>query len=210
MFLHSWRVVVPVKHPQIGKSRLSRLTDLTPVYRPSLARAIASDTVSAVVAAVGAESTVLVTDDHELIQAWHPRGVSVVPDPGAGLNPAIEAGWAFARRLDPTTRYAALLGDVPALRPDDLVTALTEAEQVDESFVPDAEGTGTVLRAGLAPVAHFGADSAALHRADGAVAIGESLSSLRRDVDDPESLLKAYRLGLGPATAALLDQQSFG
>jgi 2-phospho-L-lactate guanylyltransferase len=143
----------------------------------------------------------------------------VVPElvPGAGLGAAIEDGLraAAAGRQGPV---AILLGDVPAVRPDDLCVALWTAavvlgeRQVEVhrgamAVVPDAEGTGTVLLAALsaadlAPA--FGPASFAEHERRGAVAIGWELHRLRRDVDTPDDLWDAAALGAGARTAAVL------
>ena len=74
------------------------------------------------------------------------------------------------------------------------------------AFVPDAEGTGTVLLAANVPARlfpAFGPGSAARHEAGGAVRLDLDLPSLRRDVDTWEALQQALTLGVGPATAAV-------
>ena len=53
-------------------------------------------------------------------------------------------------------------------------------------------------------VPRFGAGSAAAHEREGAVCLDLPLPSLRRDVDDEESLREALLLGVGRQTAALL------
>ena len=83
---------------------------------------------------------------------------------------------------------AALLGDLPALDGESLRAALEAAGRRAESFVPDADGTGTVLRCGRGFTPRFGADSASRHEADGAVRLELPLPRLRTDVDDARSL----------------------
>ena len=73
------------------------------------------------------------------------------------------------------------------------------------SFVTDAAGTGTVLLAappGAVLEPCFGAGSAAAHEASGAVPLNGAWPSLRRDVDTLADLAEAFRLGVGPRTAA--------
>lgn len=193
-----WHVVVPVKDTRKGKSRLAPAG----TARTRLSRAIADDTLSAVVAAFGSGQVCLVTSDPGLVQDWSRVGVAVVPDPGQGLNAAIAAGLA----LVPVDRpRAVLLGDLPSLTPTDLVTALDAAEGLEEWFVPDAEGAGTVLRGGRSFVPRFGPASAAAHAGQGAVRLDLDLPRLRRDVDDAASLADAVTLGLGPATSNVLE-----
>ena len=198
-----WRVVVPVKDTRHGKSRLAQAVGADGAHRSALSRAIADDTLAAAAAAVGARSVVLVTSDPGLARAWSNRGVRVVADPGGGLNAAVSAGQEAAGR---GARVAVLLGDVPALDAASLRSALDAASAYPDAFVPDAAGTGTVLRCGMQFTPRFGVGSAARHEADGAVRLELDLPRLRTDVDDAASLAAARRLGPGPATRAVLTR----
>lgn len=197
----SWHVVVPVKDTRHGKSRLASQAGLADPVRAKLNRAMADDTMEAVVEAVGAEHAWLVSPDPGLRARWSGIGVHVVDDPGTGLNDAIRSG---LRALPRTGRRAVLLGDLPALRASDLVHALEAADGLGECFVPDATGTGTVLRCGGTFEPRFGRGSAQAHAADGATRLELALPRLRSDVDDPASLAAAIRLGVGAATALAL------
>ncbi|NUO36551.1 MAG: 2-phospho-L-lactate guanylyltransferase, partial [Dermatophilaceae bacterium] len=199
-----WVVVVPVKDTRHGKSRLARAVGSD---RAALSGAIAHDTLAATVEAVGARQVVLVTGDEVLAPTWAAKGVTVVGDPGTGLNDAVASGMRQAGRGAPV---AVLLGDLPALDAVSLRTALERAAAVAESFVPDGDGTGTVLRCGRDFTPRFGADSASRHAADGAVRLDLPLPRLRTDVDDARSLARARRLGLGPATRAVLADRASG
>jgi 2-phospho-L-lactate/phosphoenolpyruvate guanylyltransferase len=201
---HPWHVIIPVKQTDRGKSRLGPAVGAD---REQLSRAIADDTIAAAVAAVGPSRVVVVTSDPGLRLTWTGVGVVVVDDPDEGLNPAVRAGLSATPR---GRRTAALLGDVPALRPVDLATALSVATESGECFVPDAAGIGTVLRCGDRFEPRFGPDSAARHEADGAVRLELDLPSLRTDVDDATSLLAARRVGLGRRTRALLLDRASG
>ncbi|MCU1537731.1 MAG: 2-phospho-L-lactate guanylyltransferase CofC [Humibacillus sp.] len=201
---HPWHVVIPVKQTRVGKSRLGPALG---VDRARVSRAIADDTITAAVGAVGAQRVTLVTSDAGLAQTWSDVGVRVVADPERGLNAAVVAGCALTPAAG---RSAALLGDVPALRPDDLRQALAAALAHDQSFVPDSAGDGTVLRCGRDFVPRFGRDSAARHERDGAVRLELDLPRLRTDVDDGPSLELAGRLGLGGFTRRLLARRHSG
>lgn len=197
----AWRVVVPVKGGPEAKSRL-RAPD--GVDRLQLARALALDTVAAAVTAMGAANVVVVSSDDDVIAAVGQVGARALPDPGRGLDEAVRAGLDVVPADQPA---AVLLGDVPALRVADLRAALRSAEALDRWFVPDAEGTGTVLlgaRTAAAVQPRFGAGSAARHEAAGHRRLEVDLERLRRDVDDEASLGEALRLGVGPHTAHLL------
>jgi len=185
----AWTVVIPVKPPEVGKSRLQ----VTGVDRVALARAIALDTIEA---ASQVARVVVVTADPSLRLS----GVGVVTeDAPRGIAAAVTAGL----RVAPAQRRAVLLGDVPALAPADLAEALDLAEATRLGAVPDEERVGTTLvtaREGGLPAA-FGPDSWERHLAAGFVELAVSTdSTLRRDVDRPEHLTGA----LGRRTAAVL------
>lgn len=218
----AWTVVLPFKGGAAAKSRLGA--------SGALARAITLDCLDAVVQCPGVARVLVVTPDAGLARDATAAGATVVPEsrPGAGLIAALGDGLALAG--GPT---AILLGDLPALRPRDLSAALQAATTVlnpdnatdpnpdgrrpqrgdhrplapPMAYVPDAEGTGTVLLAAteaamLRP--SFGPASAAAHARAGAVRLDLALPHLRRDVDTPADLATAQALGVGERTAAVL------
>jgi len=201
--VREWTVVVPVMGSG-GKSRLAASDEL--------AAAIAIDTVRAALGCDRVARVLVVAPDDALV-SWFQRqppdpgpaggAIEHVADPGGGLRAAIAAGI----RLAEGGPRAVLLGDLPALHPDELSHALALAATAGRAFVPDADGTGTVLatgRAGLPFEPLFGVDSAAAHRAAGFAELHLPDDwGLRRDVDAPEHL-DSLRGRLGPRTAALL------
>lgn len=200
-----WTVVVPVKDPSRGKSRLV----VAGADRTALARAIALDTIAAAAACDLVEKVVVVGDDGGLVLgALDLPGLRFVPEGDArGLDEAISRGFAG---FDGMPR-AALLGDLPALRPRDLASALAAAASVDRAVVADAEGTGSTLVTAAADAewrSAFGDGSFARHVALGCVPLEvPDDSTLRRDVDTAEQLDEARALGLGPRTAAALPSR---
>ncbi len=214
----SWHLVVPVKGGAGAKSRLHPPRGVT---RRDLAWAIAQDCLAAACAGMPAGRVHVVTSDPAAASFASGLGASLVADPGRGLNEAVRAGVRAAASSSParaaallrlpaaraaTNGVAVLLGDLPALRPEDLQAGLAAAAQHPRAVVPDADGTGTVLltsRDGhLEP--EFGAGSAARHAAAGHQRLDLDLPRLRTDVDDDRSLAAAGALGLGPATLACL------
>jgi 2-phospho-L-lactate guanylyltransferase len=213
-----WGVIVPVKDTARGKSRLA--TD--GFDRSALARAIALDTIAAAAACPLVARVTVVTDDGGLVLAAADipglRFVAETPTeaealaaaetmgnvPRDGLNRAIARG---ATALEGMPR-AALLGDLPALRPEDLADALRLAADADRAVVADAEGTGSTLVTAAAGVewrAAFGDGSLARHVDLGCTPLEiPDASTLRRDVDTADQLAAAAKLGLGPRTAALV------
>jgi 2-phospho-L-lactate guanylyltransferase len=101
---------------------------------------------------------------------------------------------------------AVLLGDIPSLRPADLVAALSVCAAYPQAVVPDAAGTGTVLLTALSALdlhPRFGPDSAQAH-ARSCVLLELDLPALRTDVDDDHGLGRAMAIGVGRYTAAAL------
>lgn len=202
-----WIVVVPVKSPSRGKSRL----DAEGVDRAALAHAIALDTLAAASACPLVAQVVVVSDDPALARASASLpALRFVPEgERRGLDAAVAIGMTA---VDPDGRMprAALLGDVPALRPDDLADALRRAAGEDRGVVADAEGTGSTLvtaRAGIPWISSFGEGSFARHVALGCAALEVAdASTLRRDVDTAAQLAAAARIGLGERTADVLSR----
>jgi len=197
-------LVLPVQSAPLAKSRLVAPEG---VEHDLLARAIASDALDAVRACPRVGRRIVVTSDVVIGPGALAAGDDLVPDVGTGLGAAVAAGVARALQLAPELPIGVLLVDVPALTPADLTAALDAAASHPSAFVPDLEGTGTVLltaRAGVRLAARFGAESARRHAALGAVRLDLDLPRLRRDVDTTQGLLAAAALGLGPATTRAL------
>ncbi len=200
-----WVVVLPIQHGDQAKTRLDAPAR---VSRTELARAIAKDTLAAVLACPQVQHVILVSSDPVLGAMGRGLGLHVQPDPGTGLPGAIQAGLDQAQTQHPGWPLAVLLADLPALRPADLSAALAACAEVPSAVVPDAQGAGSVLLTALGgrmPRARFGPDSAARHRAAGAAILALDLPRLRQDVDTAEDLARAQLLGLGPQTSRVLD-----
>ena len=186
----SWSLVIPVKVLARAKSRL---TGLTATVRSGLALAMAADTIAAATAATAVGRVLVVTDDPAVAEIAAGLGALVLADvPAAGLNEALEYGAAHAEARWPERGRAGLAGDLPAARPDELTAALTAAARLGAAFVPDADGTGTVLYAaapGMAFRPQFGPGSRARHLAAGAAEIGPaeiSAGELGQHVASPQ------------------------
>lgn len=209
-----WTVVVPLKPPQVGKSRLRPVDRSAPrgmVTHEAIVLGFARDTLAAVTRAPEVARVLLVCDrataDSVLAGLDHgPAPIEVVlDDPPAGLNAAVLLGETAARAIRPADGVAALSADLPCLTPAALSAALAQAGNHARAFVPDRPGEGTtMLCAGpgesLRP--QFGVGSAAAHAASGAAALVAD-AALRTDVDTVEDLLAALALGVGAATASL-------
>lgn len=215
-----WTVVIPVKAPAGGKTRLAPALDDD--ARVALARAFALDTIAAVQAAVSVDRVIVVGDDPSLADR-----AEFLAEPGGaerGLLPAIRhalRSLSASSSLSPSSSLnassslsgtevavAVLLGDLPGLRPEELDAALAAAARHPLTFVRDADGTGTTLAAAAPGVdfePQFGPDSAALHAAAGFVELAASAwPGLVRDVDTVDGLTAVLHHGVGDHTAEVV------
>jgi 2-phospho-L-lactate guanylyltransferase len=192
-----WTVVIPAKALPEAKSRLLPASSDDAAHR-RLVEAIRADTISAAEAADGVARILIVAD--------RAAGDGVLVQVQPGLNAALAEGAEFAAQSWPGDGVAALVGDLPALRPAELAEALASAAGYSRAYVADAAGTGTTLltaRPGTALHPLFGPGSAARH-GDTAVALTGVGPGLRHDVDTAEDLTAAAEVGLGPATGTVL------
>ncbi|MGH8826591.1 MAG: 2-phospho-L-lactate guanylyltransferase [Jiangellaceae bacterium] len=206
--LQRWSVVVPVKRPELAKTRLA---DAVGELRPQIARAFAADTIEAALSCSLVRAVVVVTDDDAMAAEAAALGARIVPDaPDAGLNAALRHGADVVRGDDRRAAVASLSADLPALRPLELMSVLTAAGGHLVAFVADTAGIGTTMYASTpgAPFEpRFGGRSRAAHRAAGAVELNlPGIASVRRDIDTAVDLWDAIRLGVGPRTAKLVAQ----
>ena len=190
-------VLVPVKDPDVGKSRLQVPAHL----RPGLASAFALDTLHAARDADGVTEVVVITADEGFAALVTDLGFARLDDAG-DLNESLAAAAAAVREHHPAARPVALCADLPCLRPADLSQALRALPDGAAAYVADAAGSGTTMYSapydGFSP--GFGHASAAGHARSGAVPLAGELRSLRHDVDDEASLVAAVRLGVGRFT----------
>lgn len=204
----STAAVVALKAGEFAKSRLGGLPD--PVRR-RLAHTMSLDTLTALSAAL---DHVLVVSDQPQLSSRLKRaglGVEVVPEDGpAGLNGALRRGDELLRRRGIGT-VLGCVGDLPALRPETVRRVLLAVGH-PRSYVADASGVGTtmLIAHGVPLDPRFQGRSAAAHHSSGAVPLSpdpaeRSWADARRDVDTEVDLFDAIGLGLGSASAALLD-----
>jgi 2-phospho-L-lactate guanylyltransferase len=199
-FDENWAVVVPVKDFRTAKTRLS---ELSPQARASLASALAMDTVNAVCRAVGPSRCFLVAPDFVHAQL-HLLPVQRVLDPGGGINAALVAGRDAAASTG--AAVAALVADLPLLSVSELRDALGRVPASSVALVRDFSGHGTTMLAArsselLRPC--FEDASARRHMDLGACDLSDGVGSgLRQDLDTWEDLMTvAPSLPPGSTTA---------
>ena len=197
-------LVIAVKRLAAAKTRLA------PVFsadtRENVVLAMLIDTIRAASAVAALRAITVVTPDEVAADAARDLGAQVMTDPTPEghrdpLNNAITAAEAAVREATPN--IVALQGDLPALQPQELAEAIVAARGYRRSFVGDRHGTGTsaLFAFGAALDPHFGADSAQRHRNSGAIELTGAWPGLRCDIDTPDDLMVARRLGVGAATA---------
>jgi 2-phospho-L-lactate guanylyltransferase len=197
-----WFVVVPVRGTDASKSRLG----LEPAR--AIAMAMAHDTVAAVLATPGVAGVLVVTSEAAASDFDDLDAFILAEENPNGLDAAIAAGLDTAADFgEPGRGIAVMLGDLPALAPDELAAALEAARALPRAMVADASGAGTTLitaRDGETHAPAFGSDSARRHREAGYVEIAVPVDSgLRIDVDTADDVLTL--LGrLGPRSARIL------
>jgi 2-phospho-L-lactate guanylyltransferase len=193
--------IIAVKRLTAAKTRLAPI--FSAATREAIVLAMLVDTITA--ASTVARVTV-VTPDSVAADAARQLGADVLadPTPTGHHNPLNNAIMAAEARLRATTSNIVVLqGDLPALQPQELSEALAAARTYPRSFVGDRHGTGTsaLFAFGVPLEPRFGVDSAAHHRHSGAIELTGAWPGLRCDIDTPDDLQTARRLGVGPATA---------
>jgi 2-phospho-L-lactate guanylyltransferase len=167
------------------------------------------DTITSALAARGLEHITVVTPDEAAAAAAAELGAEVLEDPTPDghsdpLNNALAAAESSVSESVPN--IVVLQGDLPALQTYELDEAIAAARTHQRSFVADRHGMGTaaLFAFGTALEPRFGRESSKRHRQSGALELTGAWPGLRCDIDTPEDLAVARRLGVGAATARAL------
>ncbi len=197
-------LLIAVKRLAAAKTRLAPI--FSAATREGVVLAMLVDTLAAASAVPAVQSITVVTPDDVAGDAARQLGARVLADPTpAGhrnpLNNAIAAAERTVRTE--TSNIVVLQGDLPALQPQELAEAIAAARGYPRSFVADRHGTGTstLIAFGVGLDPQFGPDSAQRHRHSGAIELTGAWPGLRCDIDTPDDLLVARRLGVGTTTA---------
>ncbi|MDD7813865.1 2-phospho-L-lactate guanylyltransferase [Mycobacterium sp. CSUR Q5927] len=206
-------LIIAVKRLSVAKTRLAPAFPAP--QREAVVLAMLVDTIAAASAARGLEHITVVTPDEAAAAAAADLGAEVLADPtpdghGDPLNNALAAAERAVAGSVPN--IVVLQGDLPALQSYELEEAIAAARAHPRSFVADRHGMGTaaLFAFGSALDPRFGRDSSTRHRQSGALELTGAWPGLRCDIDTPEDLAVARRLGVGPATARALAQSAIG
>lgn len=205
-------LVMAVKRLAAAKTRLAPV--FAAATREKVVLAMLVDTITAATRVSALQSITVVTPDEVAAAAARDLGARVLTDPtpdghGDPLNNAIRSAEAAIEEAGAgqPLNIMVLQGDLPAMQPHELAGAIEAARSYPRSFVADRQGTGTTalfaFGVGLDP--HFGSNSAAAHRHSGAIELTGGWPGLRCDIDTPDDLIAARRLGVGSATRQVTD-----
>ena len=202
-------LVIAVKRLAAAKTRLAPV--FSSATREGVVLAMLNDTITAASAVPALRVLTVVTPDEDAAATARSLGARVLVDPTPQghrnpLNNAIAAAEASIR--EETPNIVALQGDLPALQPQELAEAIAAAREYPRSFVGDRHGTGTsaLFAFGVPLDPQFGPDSAQRHRHSGAIELTGAWPGLRCDIDTPDDLMIARRLGVGAATAQAIGR----
>jgi len=196
-------LIVAVKRLTAAKTRLAPIFSAR--TRESVVLAMLVDTLTAASRVSSVRRITVVTPDDVAAAAASELGAEVLtdPTPDGHLDPLNNAIAAAERVVSQSvSNIVVLQGDLPALQPQELAEAIAAARRYERSFVADRLGTGTAALCafGTALDPRFGPDSSAQHRHSGAIELTGAWPGLRCDIDTPDDLAVARRLGMGPAT----------
>jgi 2-phospho-L-lactate/phosphoenolpyruvate guanylyltransferase len=206
-------LIIAVKRLAAAKTRLAPV--FSAATRERVVLAMLLDTITAAAKVASLRGITVVTPDEIAADAARRLGAEALADPTPEhhpdpLNNAItSAEKAITAVPGSPPNLVVLQGDLPALQPQELAEAITAARAYTRSFVTDRHGTGTaaLFAFGTELQPAFGTDSARRHRHSGAVELTGPWPGLRCDIDTPDDLQAARRLGVGMATTRAVGRR---
>ena len=204
-------LILAVKRLAAAKTRLAPM--FSAPTREKVVLAMLVDTLTAAARVSSVRRITVVTPDAAAAAAAAELGAEVLSDPTPDGHPdPLNNAIAAAERVlsKSASNIVVLQGDLPALQTQELTEAIAAARQHERSFVADRLGTGTAALCafGTALGPQFGPNSAARHRHSGAIELTGAWPGLRCDIDTPDDLVVARRLGVGPATGRAVAASS--
>lgn len=204
--------VVPLKARRFGKTRLAGLLD--DAARAGLVQTMLDTVLSALSDAQEIDHIAVVSSEPERV----PLGVLALPDPGAGLNPALTA--AADSLLDHgATSLLVIHADLPLVRASEIDRFVRAGRRQGLALASDRHGTGTnalFIADRLDFPFRFGTNSLSQHLAEARIRritpALPALNGLAIDIDTPADLacllpaagvsLKPSRWSLTPCTTS--------
>jgi 2-phospho-L-lactate guanylyltransferase len=196
----SVRIIVPHRGLEAAKTRLA--TTLDPAERIMLASQLLQRVLA--VSRLVTDDVVVISPSRPLAEIVDAAGARLEVQRGMGLNEGLDQARSHAV-LDGIETLVVLHGDLPNLRPDDVVAmirALPSDGGHGVAIAPDRAGTGTnglALRPPGVISFRFGAGSFAAHAAEveraGVPAVAVDRAGLAFDLDTPADLQRWLELG---------------
>lgn len=175
--------VIPIRSFRLGKKRLASVLDDGQRHR--IGRALAERVTGATLEAN--LTPVVVTADEE-VQSWAAiQGITVIEDPGFGLNSAAAAGVATVA----DQRWLVLHSDLPLVRPDDLIRVSTAIDNGRDVIAPSSDGGTSVISASGTLEFAYGEASFHRHLARLHDPVVIAATGLLHDLDSPVDLASA-------------------
>lgn len=207
-------LIIAVKRLAVAKTRLAPV--FSAATRERVVLAMLLDTIAAATKVPALCGITVVTPDEVAAEAARQMGAAILFDPTPDghpdpLNNAILAAESVVVTTpDPPPNVAVLQGDLPALQAQELSQAISAARAHKRSFVADRHGSGTAALFAFGSLLQpaFGKDSARRHRGSGAVELTGPWPGLRCDIDTPDDLAAARRLGVGTATTQAVARRT--
>lgn len=186
----NWVAVVPLKQGGSQKSRLAQMLD--PAQRAALTDALFSHVVTTLGACTRLSKVIVLSpsDPEHAHTEW-------APDRGRGLNEELTA----LRTHFPDRDFLVVHADLPFLEPGD-INRLLDAAESGAAIAPDKHVQGTnalAVRAGVSLAFGFGEASFEKHRAVAPAAVIVQSPGLAQDIDTPDDLQAALKLGFALA-----------
>lgn len=190
--------IIPMKRLDQAKSRLAGRLD--PFERRELVIRLFSHVLETLNDTPVIDQILVVTSDVEISRLGRVGGATVLGQPDAGVNAAIEYGLGQLRDVG-SERFIAIFGDLPYLTSGDIQNVVGLMEPGTLVVAPDRHDRGTNLLAGYRVDAirpAFGSDSFRVHRGV-AVERGLIVREYRSrgtafDIDTPDDLDNYERL----------------
>jgi 2-phospho-L-lactate guanylyltransferase len=209
-------LLIPVKDPARGKTRLAEL--LTLEERKELAWAMFEDVIRATAAATKPDRVVVVTSFDRAAQRARELGFEVLLEQSQTSESASvdwaslilkERGFATVIRLP---------ADIPLVRPSDIDDLLSlESPAPGALLVPSRDGTGTNAIVRTPPdifPSRFGPNSLSLHREEaaraGVACMTVNHDRIGLDIDEPAEIDLFLERGHGTETFTLLSGKTHG
>lgn len=185
------RIVIPVRDPNLGKSRLAGVLDAE--ERRALNLYFFLHTLEVAIAAADSSNCFVISRSQQVLNLAEAVGAHALYEVGADLNASLEQA---AEQVGGNAPLLSLSTDLPMLSTDDLIAMMTRAGNVDVLIAGDRARTGTnamlLARPGLIPYT-YGIRSLNRH-ADAAMRAGHRCEIIFRDglacdVDTPADLI---------------------